>query len=133
MGRKSRANLLFPARTTYRLTNFGNKIGVNFADYEKAKKGEPKMESFRTQKTCCRQIIFEVDDNEILTSVKFINGCSGNLQGIAKLAVGQKTDDLIEKLGGIICRERTSCPDQLAKALIDYKERKAHPDEKEKR
>ena len=123
MGRKSRANLLFPARTTYRLTNFGNKIGVNFADYVNAKKGEPKMESFRTQKTCCRQI----------TSVKFINGCSGNLQGIAKLAVGQKIDDLIEKLGGIICRERTSCPDQLAKALIDYKERKAHPDEKEKR
>lgn len=83
------------------------------------------MESYRTQKTCCRQIIYEVDENNVLTSVKFINGCSGNLQGIAKLAVGQNIDVLIEKLSGIICRERTSCPDQLAKALIDYKERKA--------
>lgn len=84
------------------------------------------MESYRTQKTCCRQIIFDVDDNNILTDVKFINGCSGNLQGIKKLAVGQNIDVLIEKLSGIICRDHTSCPDQLAKALIDYKERKAN-------
>lgn len=88
------------------------------------------MESYRTQSTCCRQIIFEVDDNDVLTSVRFINGCSGNLQGIAKLAVGQNIDYLIDKLGGIVCRSNTSCPDQLAKALIDYKERKAHPEEK---
>ena len=86
------------------------------------------MQSYRTQKTCCRQIIYEVDENNILTSVKFINGCSGNLQGIAKLAVGQNIDVIIEKLGGIICKEQTSCPDQLAKALMDYKERKEHPE-----
>ena len=91
------------------------------------------MESYRTQKTCCRQIIYEVDENNVLTSVKFINGCSGNLQGIAKLAVGQNIDVLIENLGGIICRERTSCPDQLAKALMDYKERKAHPEDQPKK
>lgn len=91
------------------------------------------MESFRTQKTCCRQIIFEVDDDDTLKSVKFINGCSGNLQGIAKLAVGQKIDDIIDKLSGIICRERTSCPDQFAKALMEYKERKARPEEKSSR
>ncbi len=91
------------------------------------------MESYRTQKTCCRQIIFDVDDNNILTDVKFINGCSGNLQGIKKLAIGQNIDVLIEKLSGIICRDQTSCPDQLAKALMDYKERKAHPEESGKR
>ena len=50
-----------------------------------------------------------------------------------KLAVGQNINVLIEKLGGIICRDRTSCPDQLAKALMDYKERKAHPEEKPSR
>ncbi len=83
------------------------------------------MESYRTSKTCCRQIIFDVDENDILTDVKFINGCSGNLQGIAKLAVGQKIDVLIEKLSGIICRDHTSCPDQLAKALKEYKMKKA--------
>lgn len=86
------------------------------------------MEAYWTSKTCCRQIIFEVKDN-VLTGLKFINGCSGNLQGIARLAVGQDIDVLIEKLGGIICKDKTSCPDQLAKALIDYKRRMA---EKEK-
>ncbi|MDE7395369.1 MAG: TIGR03905 family TSCPD domain-containing protein [Clostridiales bacterium] len=83
------------------------------------------MESFRPSKTCCRQIIFDVDENDVLTDVKFINGCSGNLQGIAKLAVGQNIDVLIEKLSGIICRDRTSCPDQLARALKEYKMKKA--------
>lgn len=82
------------------------------------------MESFWTSKTCCKQIIFEVKDNK-LTSLKFINGCSGNLQGIARLAVGRDIDELIETLSGIVCREKTSCPDQLAKALNDYKAKKA--------
>ncbi len=86
------------------------------------------MESFWTTKTCCKQIIFEVKDN-ILTSVKFINGCSGNLQGIARLAVGHDIDYVIEKLQGIICRDRTSCPDQLAKALLDYKKRQNDKEE----
>lgn len=81
------------------------------------------MESYRTQKTCSKQIIFEVKD-DILTSVKFVHGCSGNTQGIARLAVGMHIDDIIAKLQGIVCRAGTSCPDQLAKALIDYKNRR---------
>lgn len=84
------------------------------------------MESYRTQKTCSRQIIFEVKDNK-LTSLKFIHGCSGNTQGLAKLAVGMDIDDIISRLQGIICRNGTSCPDQLALALIEYK--KNHPSE----
>ncbi|MCL2847872.1 MAG: TIGR03905 family TSCPD domain-containing protein [Firmicutes bacterium] len=80
------------------------------------------METFRTTHTCARQIIFDVQDNT-LTSCKFINGCSGNAQGITKLCLGQNIDDLIEKLSGIKCKQNTSCPDQLAKALIAYKEK----------
>lgn len=78
------------------------------------------MKSYRTNGTCCREIIFEVQDN-ILTSCKFINGCSGNTQGISRLVVGQDIDYVISKLKGITCRQGTSCPDQLAKALEDYK------------
>lgn len=78
------------------------------------------MESYRTNGTCSRQIIFEVE-NDVLTSLKFVNGCSGNTQGISRLAVGMKIDDIIAKLSGIQCRGNTSCPDQLAKALIEYK------------
>ena len=82
------------------------------------------MESYRTNGTCCKQIIFEVEDNK-LTSCKFINGCSGNTQGIARLVVGQDIDHVIDKLKGIVCRQNTSCPDQLAKALEEYKKNNA--------
>ncbi len=82
------------------------------------------MESYRTTRTCCREIVFTVDENDILTSVRFVNGCSGNTQGISRLAVGQHIDTLIEKLKGIKCRAGTSCPDQFALALIQYKENK---------
>lgn len=78
------------------------------------------METYRTVGTCSRQIIYEVKDNT-LTELKFIHGCSGNAQGLAKLALGSDIDVLIDKLKGIVCKNSTSCPDQLAKALIAYK------------
>lgn len=83
------------------------------------------MEIYNTTGTCSRQIIFWVDDEDRVSDVKFIGGCSGNLQGIAKLVEGQKIDDIIARLQGILCRSGTSCPDQLAKALIAYKKKKS--------
>ena len=83
------------------------------------------MEIYNTAGTCSRQIIFRVDGENRISDVKFIGGCSGNLQGIAKLVDGQNIDDVIAKLQGIVCRSGTSCPDQLARALIRYKEKKA--------
>lgn len=83
------------------------------------------MEIYNTAGTCSRQIIFRVDGENRVSDVKFIGGCSGNLQGIAKLVEGQNIDDVIAKLKGIICRSGTSCPDQLARALIKYKEKRA--------
>ena len=79
------------------------------------------MESFRTFGVCSRTIDFEVENN-ILTYVKFNGGCLGNTQGIAKLAVGRNIDEIIKLLEGTNCRAGTSCPDQLAKALKQYKE-----------
>ena len=78
------------------------------------------MEVFKTSGVCSRTIEFEVDEN-IVTNVKFNGGCPGNTQGVAKLAIGRNIDDLIETLEGIQCRNGTSCPDQLAKALKEYK------------
>ena len=83
------------------------------------------MEIYNTAGTCSRQIIFRVDDKNKLSDVKFIGGCSGNLQGIARLVEGQDIDEVISKLKGIICRSGTSCPDQLARALIKYKEKRS--------
>ena len=80
------------------------------------------MYSYYPKGVCSRQILMEIDDDQIIKSIKFIGGCSGNLQGVSKLVIGMKIDDVISKLSGIQCRNETSCPDQLAKALVAYKE-----------
>ena len=88
------------------------------------------MEIYNTVGTCSRQIIFRVDDEDRISDVKFVGGCSCNRQGRAKLVDGQKIDYVIERLQGIICRSGTSCPDQFAKALIRYKAKKNSPEQK---
>ena len=72
---------------------------------------------YKTQGVCSQAIDVEVE-NGVITSIKFVGGCSGNTQGVSALATGMKVEDAIEKLEGIRCGMRpTSCPDQLAKAL----------------
>ena len=48
-------------------------------------------------------------------------GCAGNTQGVAALVIGMTVDEAIRRLKGIQCRNGTSCPDQLATALEEYK------------
>ena len=79
------------------------------------------METFKTQGTCSRQINFEVEGGKI-KFVQFVGGCPGNTQGVAALCIGREIDEVIDLLSGIQCRFGTSCPDQLAKALKEYKE-----------
>lgn len=75
------------------------------------------MKSFKTKGVCAQEIQFDVED-DIITKVDIIGGCSGNGQGVARLVEGMNVDEAIEKLQGIKCGFRsTSCPDQLAKAL----------------
>lgn len=72
---------------------------------------------YKTSGTCSQYIDIEIADG-VITDVQFCGGCSGNTQGIAKLVIGMKPEDVIERLQGIRCGYRpTSCPDQLAKAL----------------
>ena len=76
---------------------------------------------YKTFGTCSREINFEVVDNK-LTNVSFLGGCNGNLQGISKLVEGMDIDEVIARVEGIKCGARpTSCPDQLAKALKQFK------------
>ena len=77
---------------------------------------------YKTRGTCSSQINYEIE-NGIVTSLSYIGGCNGNLQGISNLVIGMKVEDVIEKLQGIKCGfKSTSCPDQLAKALKEYME-----------
>ncbi|MDE5943297.1 MAG: TIGR03905 family TSCPD domain-containing protein [Clostridia bacterium] len=79
------------------------------------------MFTYTTSGTCSRQIIFEVDEQNKLHGVKFIGGCSGNLQGVSKLVEGRTIDEVESLLAGIKCKNNTSCPDQLSKAIVAYK------------
>ena len=74
------------------------------------------MKTYTTQGTCSRAIEYEVADG-VLTACRFVGGCPGNTAGVAKLAVGRKVEDVIALLKGVPCRNGTSCPDQLARAL----------------
>jgi uncharacterized protein (TIGR03905 family) len=77
---------------------------------------------YKTSGVCSSGIDFEVVDNKV-TNVKFIGGCSGNTQGVAALIEGMDIDEAIRRIEGIKCGFRpTSCPDQLSKALRQYKE-----------
>ena len=72
---------------------------------------------YKTKGTCSRKITIELD-GDIIKSVEFEGGCSGNTQGISQIVRGMKVQDVIERFKGIDCNGRgTSCPDQLAKAL----------------
>ena len=79
------------------------------------------METFKTLGTCSRSIDFEIDNGKV-KNVKFNGGCPGNTQGVARLVEGRDIDEIINLLEGVQCRAGTSCPDQLAKALKQYKE-----------
>jgi uncharacterized protein (TIGR03905 family) len=77
---------------------------------------------YQTEGTCSQLIDVTVDDNDVIQQVYFMGGCNGNLQGICRLVKGQKIDDVIGKLDGIRCgTKRTSCPDQLCRALEKLK------------
>ena len=80
------------------------------------------MVTYSTKGTCSKQIIFELDDNNTIHNVKFIGGCSGNLQGISRLVEGKTPDEVVALLKGIRCKQNTSCPDQLAQALEPHTE-----------
>lgn len=79
--------------------------------------------TYKTSGVCSREIKFEIDENtNTINKVQFNGGCSGNTSGLSRLLEGMKVDDVIKKLEGVTCGYRsTSCPDQLAKALKEWR------------
>ena len=75
---------------------------------------------------CSSKMIFTIDNN-IIKNMKVIGGCPGNLLGIRSLCIDKNIDEVIDKLKGIKCGFKpTSCPDQIAIALEQYKEKNKH-------
>ena len=77
--------------------------------------------TYRPRGVCSRLMEIEVEDNKIV-SVAVTGGCDGNLKGISKLLVGMEIDEAVRRMEGIECGfKKTSCPDQIAKALKAFR------------
>ena len=77
---------------------------------------------YKPSGVCSTEMIFNIDEEDVIQDLKVINGCNGNLKGISRLIKGMKINDVIQKLSGVLCGYRsTSCPDQIARALKEYK------------
>lgn len=75
------------------------------------------MTVYKTKGTCASEIRIDLNGKQI-RSVDVIGGCDGNSKGLMSMLEGCDVDETISRLEGITCgRKRTSCPDQIAKAL----------------
>ena len=77
---------------------------------------------YKTTGTCSSEIEFDIE-KDIITNVKFIGGCPGNLKAISKLVDKMSVEEITEKLKGIKCGMKpTSCSDQLVEAITKASE-----------
>lgn len=73
--------------------------------------------TYRTQMVCAQEIRFHIE-GDVITNIRFLGGCDGNLKAIGKLVDGWTVSQIEEKLRGNTCgRKPTSCADQLARAV----------------
>lgn len=81
---------------------------------------------YKTSGVCSREINFEIDEaTNTISALHFKGGCNGNAGGLTRLIVGMDVDEVIKKLEGVTCDfKATSCPDQLAKALKEWRAKK---------
>ena len=72
---------------------------------------------YRTKNVCAGEIYFDLTDG-VVTNIRFIGGCNGNLKMLAKLLEGKTAEYIIENCSGNVCGwKTTSCADQLAQAV----------------
>ena len=73
--------------------------------------------TYKTKMVCAQEISFHLE-GDVITNIKFLGGCNGNLKAISKLVDGWTVLQIEEKLSGNTCGMRpTSCADQLSKAV----------------
>ena len=72
---------------------------------------------YKTEMVCSQLISFDIND-DVITNISFMGGCTGNLKAISKLVDGWTVDKIEQYLLGNTCGRRpTSCADQLARAV----------------
>ncbi len=77
---------------------------------------------YKPKGVCSMEMIFDIENN-IIKKLVIKGGCPGNTIGVSRLVENKTIDEVIKMLKGIPCGIKgTSCPDQVAKALEEYKE-----------
>ena len=74
------------------------------------------MVHYRNFGTCSESIDLEIRDGAI-AECRIYGGCRGNTQGLSKMVIGRNAEEVRDLLRGIQCRNGTSCPDQLSRAI----------------
>jgi len=75
---------------------------------------------YKTKGTCSKKINFSIEDGK-LYSIKFEDGCNGNLKALSALLEGTDASFAVQRLKDIQCDNRgTSCADQLARAIEQF-------------
>ena len=73
--------------------------------------------TFYPQGVCSRKIDLDIENGRV-RNIHYLGGCNGNLKALGALAEGMTVEEVIQRLDGIHCGERsTSCSDQLARNL----------------
>jgi len=81
---------------------------------------------FKPSGICAVRIRITLDDQDKVQDLAFTGGCDGNHKGLNALIKGMSADEAIERLSGIKCGfKQSSCPDQVAVALKQDKEKKS--------
>ena len=80
-----------------------------------------KKISFNPSGVCCREMNFEVDENNKIIDLNFIGGCPGTMLGLKQVLIGQNALEVADKLKDIRCGNKsTSCPAELSKAIKNF-------------
>lgn len=79
--------------------------------------GRNKNFIYHTAGVCPPEIHFRIA-GETVTDVRFVGGgCPGNAELVSRLINKQPVKEILPLLDGIDCRNNTSCPQELSKAL----------------
>ena len=80
--------------------------------------------TYEPKGVCSYEMVINIDGDTI-KKVTIKGGCAGNTVGVSRLVEGMKIDEAIKRLKGIPCGMKgTSCPDQLARALEEIRNKK---------
>ncbi len=89
--------------------------------------GIKKRFIYHTSGVCPPEIHFSIAAKTV-TDVRFVGGgCPGNAELVCRLIRNRSVGEILPLLGGIDCRNNTSCPQQLSEALTAAVEGRLSP------